>query len=74
MLRRFAFDSLGSIAGYPIGLFGGMGLISLLSSNQHDRSVEAAITGAFVVGPFMALVGFVIGWAATKRRTADPNP
>ena len=74
MLRRLALGVLGAIAGYAIGLFGGMGLINLLSSNQHDRSVEAAMTGAFVVGPFMALVGFVIGWAATKRRTADPNP
>jgi cation transporter-like permease len=74
VLKRFAFGVLGAIAGYLIGLFGGMGLINLLSSNPHDRSVEAAMTGAFVVGPFMALVGFVIGWAAAKRRTADPNP
>jgi cation transporter-like permease len=74
MLRRLGLGVLGAIAGYVVGLFGGMGLVNALSSNGHDRGLEAAMTGAFVFGPLVALVGFVIGWAATKRRTADPNP
>jgi hypothetical protein len=52
--------------GYAIGLFGGIGLIYLLSSNQHDRSVEAAMFGAFVFGPLMALVFSVVTFIRTK--------
>lgn len=47
-------------AAYLVGAFGGGLLLYDLSSNTHDASVEAAITGAFVFGPIAALVGFVI--------------
>jgi hypothetical protein len=38
-----------------VGLFGGMLLTEVFSSNTHDTSVEAAMTGTFVFGPLMAL-------------------
>jgi hypothetical protein len=49
-MRRFAFGLLGTIVGYLVGAFGGGFAITVLSSNQHDRSLEAAMTGAFVSG------------------------
>ena len=52
--------ALGSaILFYGIGAFVGGWLVSVFSSNRHDRSVEAAMTGAFVIGPLVAVVAFV---------------
>jgi len=50
---------LGGIAGYVVGLFGGTVLISIVSSNTHDKSMEVVMTGFFVTGPLMAVIGFV---------------
>lgn len=61
MLRRIGLGVLWGVRAYLIGAFGGGYLVSVLSSNTHDRSVEAATTGAFVFGPLAGLVGFVIG-------------
>jgi hypothetical protein len=60
-VRRFAFGLLGAVIGYVAGAFGGGFAISMLSSNHFDVSVEAAMTGAFVIGPLGALIGLVIG-------------
>jgi hypothetical protein len=60
-MRRVLFGFLYGVPAYLLGAFGGGAAISLLSSNQHDRSVEAAMTGAFVLGPVAAIIGFVIG-------------
>ncbi len=43
-------------------------LVSLLSSNSHDRSLEAAMTGAFVLGPLAAVVAFAVGYVRAGRR------
>lgn len=32
-----------------------------LSGNTHDRALEAVMTGAFVVGPLVALIAAVVG-------------
>lgn len=68
MLRRVGFGVLWGIPAYLVGAFGGGYLVSVLSSNTHDRSVEAAMTGAFVLGPLAGLVGFVIGAARAIPR------
>ena len=60
-MRRVLFGFLYAVPAYLLGAFGGGYAVSLLSSNQHDRSVEAAMTGAFVLGPLAAVIGFVIG-------------
>ena len=70
MMRRFGFGVLWAIPAYLVGAFGGGYLVSLLSSNTHDLSVEAAMTGAFVLGPLAGLAGFVIG----AVRTTPPAP
>jgi hypothetical protein len=61
LLRRLGIGFLCAILSYPIGVVVGMVLISQCSTNVHDRSVEAAMTGAFFVGPLAAVIGFVIG-------------
>jgi hypothetical protein len=60
-MRRIGLGLLYAVAGYLLGAFGGGFLVSVFSSNQHDRSVEAAMTGAFVLGPLAAIVAFVLG-------------
>ena len=72
MLRRIAFGALGALLGYPLGAFGGGYLIYLASGNQHDPSVEAAMTGAFVTGPLLAVIGFIGG--AVWARPRPPRP
>ena len=70
MLRRVGFGVLWAIPAYLVGAFGGGFLVSLLSSNTHDRSVEAVMTGAFVLGPLTGLIGFIVG----AVRAAPPVP
>lgn len=60
-MRRVLVGLLYAVPSYLLGAFGGGYAVSLLSSNQHDRSVEAAMTGAFVLGPVAAVIAFVAG-------------
>ncbi|HEX6948267.1 MAG TPA: hypothetical protein VF127_01600 [Nitrospira sp.] len=59
-MKTFALGVLAALGGYIIGMLGGMFLIEAFSSNRHDRSVEAAMTGAFVVGPLMAVAAVIV--------------
>ena len=67
MARRIGIAALWGVLGYVAGAFGGGFLIGQLSSNTHDPSVEAAMTGAFVTGPIGALLGAAVGFLRTKR-------
>lgn len=58
-MKTFGLSVLAAVVGYVVGLFGGMLLVETLSSNSHDRSVEAAMTGAFIVGPLVAVVAVI---------------
>ena len=70
-MKGFALSVAAAVAGYLLGAVGGYFLIATLSSNTHDRSVEAAMTSAFLTGPIGALVGFVAGmiYFRDKRQT-----
>jgi hypothetical protein len=59
---------LAGIGGYAAGLLGGSVLIEAFSSNIHDKSMEAAMTGAFVVGPLMAAVAVIVVMIFRYRR------
>ena len=59
-MKLFGLSLLAAIVGYFIGLFGGMSLVETFSSNAHDRSMEAAMTGAFVIGPLAGLVAVIV--------------
>ena len=62
MGKRVTFTLAGIVVGYLIGALGGGLLVSVLSSNTHDRSLEAAMTGAFVLGQLIALLGGALGY------------
>jgi uncharacterized membrane protein YeaQ/YmgE (transglycosylase-associated protein family) len=66
MLRSLAFGFAWALAGYLIGAFVGGWLVTKLSSNMHDRSTEAAMTGAFVYGPALALIAFILGFVRSR--------
>lgn len=66
IIRRLLISFGMGLLGYVVGVFGGMGLVYLLSSNQHDRDMEAGMTGAFVVGPLTALLFAIVGLVRGK--------
>ena len=59
MLKIIVFGLLALVVGYGIGLFGGMWLVNTFSNNPRDRELEAAMTGAFVIGPIVAILALV---------------
>jgi len=74
-MKRFGVGLLCAIGGYFVGAFAGYWLIQWLSSNVHDRSVEAAMTSIFVCGPLGAVVAFLVGfiWSGRSARSAEAN-
>lgn len=44
-MKTFGLAVPAAIGGYAVGLFGGMVLTEALTSNRHDKSLEAAMTG-----------------------------
>jgi|RhiMethySRZTD1v2_1073278.scaffolds.fasta_scaffold594314_2 hypothetical protein len=68
MVRRLAIGLGCAVVGWAVGAAGGGLLVDALSSNVHDRSTEAAMTGAFFIGPLFAVIGFAVGVARGGRR------
>lgn len=58
-MKTFGVALLAGILGYVVGLFGTMAAIEIFSSNTHDKSMEAAMTGAFVGGPLIAVISVI---------------
>ena len=67
MLRQLGIGLVSAVVGYLVGAFGGGYLVSVLSSNSHDRPVEAAMTGAFVTGPLLAVAAVIAGLLLFRR-------
>jgi ABC-type branched-subunit amino acid transport system permease subunit len=67
-MKTFGLAVLAAMGGYAIGLISGIFLIEAFSNNRHDRSVEAAMTGAVVVGPLMAVVAVIVLLVIRARR------
>ena len=59
MLKIIGFSLLALVVGYGVGLFGGMWLVNTFSNNPRDRELEAAMTGAFVIGPLVAILALI---------------
>ena len=70
-MRRCLFALLGVPAGYLVFAFAGYWAIQLLSDNDFDRSLEASMTAAFVIGPIGAIIGLIAGLVlgGTRRAT-----
>ena len=72
MFRRIGIGLLWGLGAYVVGALCGAMLISFFSTNQHDKDVEAAMTGAFIFGPLAAFIGFVLGvWRSKTKHTVD---
>ncbi len=67
-MKRVSIALLFAIGGYVIVAFVSYFLVGWLSSNTHDRSVEAAMTSAFVFGPVGAVVAFIAGLLIGRSR------
>lgn len=65
---RFLIGLLVLVAGYIVGAAGGYALILATTSNTHDASVEASMTGAFVTGPLVAILGVIALLIASRLR------
>lgn len=59
ILKLILAGALALVIGYGVGLFGGMWLVNTFSSNVRDRELEAAMTGAFVIGPIVAILALI---------------
>ena len=70
-MRRMFFALVGLVVGYVVFAVLGYWLIEALS-NTSDRDVEAAMTSAFAIGPFGALVGLIVGFRKGRRKTVPP--
>ena len=59
---------LGIVGGYGVGAVLGFAAIMMLSANTHDRSLEAAMTSAFVAGPLGAIIGMMLALRFSRAR------
>ena len=71
-MRRFFAALLGVPIGYVGFAFAGYWAIEFFSDNKFDRSVEASMTAAFVIGPAGAIIGLVTGviLGGVRRKSA----
>jgi hypothetical protein len=60
-MKRLGIGLLYGIGGYVLSAVAGYFLVLQLSSNSHDRDLEAAMTSAFVFGPIAGIVAFIVG-------------
>lgn len=67
-MRRVGLGLLFALGGYFAAAAAGYFLIGAFSSNVHDRELEAAMTGAFVIGPLGAVLGFIVGLVRGGRK------
>ena len=66
-MRRFFFIAAYAIAGYVLGVIAGLIVVSGLSTNTHDRSVETVMTAAFAAGPAGAILAALFGLFRLRR-------
>jgi len=59
-MKTIALALLIGLAGYLAGVILGMICINLFSTNRHDKSVEAAMTSFFFIGPVSALLSIAV--------------
>lgn len=62
-MKTVGVSLLVALVGYAVGALLGMVAINLISTNQHDKAMEAAMTGFLFVGPLVAIlsvIGFLV--------------
>ncbi len=68
MLKTVGLSFVAAFVFYLVAAFLGGWFLSVFSSNRHDRSMEAAMTGAFVFGPIAAVIAFVVAFMLLRSR------
>lgn len=61
-MKRFGIALLFAVGGYVVAAVTSYLLTGQLSSNTHDRAVEAAMTSVLIWGPLGAVAAFVVGF------------
>lgn len=62
LLVSFLIAAVAYVVAAVLGYF----LIMKVSSNTHDRSMEAGMTGAFVIGPIVAVIAFIVAYLSMR--------
>lgn len=65
-MKVFFLSLLIAVAAYVIAAVGGYFIIMKLSTNTHDKSMEASMTGAFVLGPIAAIIAFIVAYLTLR--------
>jgi hypothetical protein len=72
MFVQLATAIVAGAIGYIVGAFGGSLLLQALEGYiDLDPAFDAAVAGAFVVGPLLGILAFSVTWAVGQRR--DPR-
>jgi hypothetical protein len=72
-MRTFATVAFSAIAGFLVCAVLAYAGVELLSSNTHDRGLEAAMTAIFVGGPVGAIAGGIVGIVVARRSRRGPE-
>jgi hypothetical protein len=65
-MKIFLLSLLIAVAAYLAAAVVGYFLITKLSANSHDRSMEASMTAAFVLGPIAAIIAFIAAYLTLR--------
>lgn len=65
-MMRLLLAIAAAVPGYCVSAGVGYFVIRRWAGNQHDRSVEAAMTACFVAGPVGAFVAILIAYACAR--------
>jgi len=71
-MKRVGIALFFAAGGYVVAAVASYLLIGQLSSNTHDRVVEAATTSALIWGPLGAVAAFVVGFVRGGSRRPAP--
>ena len=75
-MKRIGIGLLWGIGGYILVAVVCYFLVIQLSSNTHDRDLEAGMTSVFFFGPIGGVLGFIVGVLKRRRpelaTTVDP--
>jgi hypothetical protein len=66
-MKHVGIGLLCAVIGYVLIAAISYFLLLKLSSNGHDRSVEASMTSIFFIGPVGAITSFIVGFIWSKN-------
>lgn len=61
-MKTIGLILLVGFTGYILGVILGMAGVNMFSTNQHDKAIEAAMTGFFLFGPALAILSIIVAF------------